>query len=98
MAKKLSALPAVTTEQTAQPRQLFVTVNTYNSDGNNVGSRVVDMYHYGTRNWLQNHTWWAMHNSCTVETVVATDQEVKDYVATANLALADKFAKEPLIA
>lgn len=75
-----------------QNRNLFVVVNTYGQDGKQVGTRVVDMYHYGTRNWLQNHHWWAMHNGCTVETMVANDAEVAEYLENAKKALAVKFA------
>lgn len=75
-----------------QNRNLFVVVNTYGQDGKQVGTRVVDMYHYGTRNWLQNHTWWAMHNGCVVETQPANDAEVEEYLANAKEALAKKFA------
>lgn len=77
-----------------QNRNLFVTVNTYNQDGKQIGTRVVDMYHYGTRNWLQNHHWWAMHNGHTVETMVANDAEVDEYLENAKKALAQKFAGE----
>ena len=74
-----------------QNRNLFVTVNTYGQDGKQVGTRVVDMYHYGTRNWLANHTWWAMHNNCTVEQMPANDAEIEEYLENAKNALAGKF-------
>lgn len=86
----IAAVPAVVEPQS---KTLYVTVTTYGQDGKQVGTRVVDMYHYGTRNWLQNHVWWAMHNSCAVEQVVATAEEVNDYLETARVALADKFAR-----
>lgn len=77
-----------------QNRNLFVSVNTYDPAGKQIGTRVVDMYHYGTRNWLQNHHWWAMHNGHTVETMVANEAEIEDYLANAKKALAQKFANE----
>lgn len=81
------------TENTAQEQQrtLFITVTTYDPKGQQVGTRVVDMYHYGTRNWLQNHHWWAMHNGNVVETMVATDAEVAEYLENARAELAAKF-------
>lgn len=86
MSKSVKSTVAPVTEKT-----LYVTVNTYNTKGEQIGTRVVDMYHYGTRNWLQNHHWWAMHNACAVETVVATPDEVTEYLTAATAALADKF-------
>src|ERR1700761_9605846 len=41
------------------PSNLFISVKTFDAEGKTVGERVVDMYHFGTRNWLQNHHWWA---------------------------------------
>lgn len=75
----------------AQQSQLYVTVNTYGTDGKQVGTRVVDMYHYGTRNWLQNHMWWAMHHAHSVETLIANEAEVADYIKNQEVALAEKF-------
>jgi hypothetical protein len=74
-------------------RSLFVSVETFDNDNKSIGSRVVDMYHYGTRNWLQNHTWWAMHNSCVVETRPATEEEAKAYVEAATASLVNKYNK-----
>lgn len=82
---------AVASAVPPQNRNLYVAVNTYNPDGKQVGTRVVDMYHYGTRNWLQNHHWWAMHNSHSVETMVADDAEVATYLESTKLALVAKF-------
>ncbi len=76
-----------TTEKTG----LFVSVNTFDADGRTIGERIVDMYHYGTRNWLQNHHWWAMHNGHCVEVTVATPEAVSAYVESSKIALANKF-------
>lgn len=54
-----------------QAKALHVQVDTFDSAGQQVGTRVVDMYHFGTRNWLANHTWWAMHNGHTVRQQLA---------------------------
>lgn len=80
----------------AQQRNLYVTVTTYASDGKQVGIRVVDMYHYGTRNWLQGHMWWAVHHGHTTETQPANDAEVADYVKEQEYALAYKYAKDQI--
>lgn len=70
---------------------LFVSVKTFDPEGRTIGERIVDMYHFGTRNWLQNHHWWAMHNQNCVEVNVATDEEISGYLDSAKLALAAKF-------
>lgn len=80
--------------ETAKPG-LFVSIKTFNAEGRTIGERIVDMYHYGTRNWLQNHHWWAMHNGHCVETTVATPAEVDEYMQSAKKALADKFNGAP---
>ena len=69
-----------------QSRALYVSVNTYDPGGKQVGTRVVDMYHYGTRNWLANHTWWAMHNGHTVEQMLANSAEIDAYLEKAKAA------------
>jgi len=73
------------------PSNLFISVKTFDVEGKTVGERVVDMYHFGTRNWLQNHHWWAMHNGHCVETNVATPTEIENYLAQSKVALAAKF-------
>lgn len=70
---------------------LFISVKTFDSEGKTIGERIVDMYHFGTRNWLQNHHWWAMHNGHCVETNIADDAEIANYLKNATAALAEKF-------
>lgn len=77
-----------------QQRNLYVKVITFNAEGKTIGERIVDMYHYGTRNWLQNHLWWAMHNGHEVEVNTANDEDVQAYVAQATKELAAKFQPE----
>lgn len=83
-----------TTQETTKPG-LFVSIKTFNAEGRTIGERIVDMYHYGTRSWLQNHHWWAMHNGHCVETTVATEAEVADYIESSKAALAAKFNGAP---
>jgi len=78
-----------------QRNNLFVSVKTFNSEGKTIGERIVDMYHYGTRNWLQTHLWWAMHQGHCVEQNIATPEEVEGYLAEAKAALAEKFNNTP---
>lgn len=78
-----------------QQKNLYVKVITYDQEGKTIGERIVDMYHYGTRNWLQNHIWWAMHNSHEIEQKCADPQDVKEYVANAAKELAAKFQDAP---
>lgn len=73
------------------PSNLFISVKTFDTEGKTVGERIVDMYHFGTRNWLQNHHWWAMHNGHCVETNVATPDEIADFIVQSKQALAQKF-------
>ena len=74
-----------------ETRNLYIVVDTVNFADEQIGTRVVDMYHFGTRNWLQNHQWWAMHNGHTVQTRNATAHEIEDYLESQRQALADKF-------
>lgn len=74
-----------------QNKNLYVTVTVYDVKGKQIGVRVVDMYHYGTRNWLQNHFWWAMHNSHSVQVDTSTEMEIDEYMARQTAALQDKF-------
>lgn len=80
-----------TTAPATGPSNLFISVKTFDVEGKTVGERIVDMYHFGTRNWLQNHHWWAMHNSHCVETNVASQDEITTYLAASKVALAAKF-------
>lgn len=75
-------------------KTLYIKVETYDGAGKQIGERVVDMYHFGTRNWLQTHQWWAMHNSHTIELRPADDGEVQAYLDEAKLKLAEKFNRE----
>ena len=84
----------VTPAQDTKPG-LFVSIKTFNAEGRTIGERIVDMYHYGTRNWLQNHHWWAMHNGHCVETTVATQAEIDAYMDASKAALAAKFNGSP---
>ncbi len=72
-------------------RTLYVRVDTFDIEGKTVGTRIVDMYHFGTNGWMQKHQWWAMHNGHTVETNVANEAEVADYVAYQKQLLAERF-------
>lgn len=94
MAKQVETAPIaqdVVANSTPQSRNLYASVNTFDAQGKSVGTRVVDMYHYGTSNWLSKHMWWAMHNGFCVETNIATDEEVGAYMASQELALQAKF-------
>ena len=55
---------------------------------------IVDLYHFGTRNWFANHMWWAAHNGHTIETNVANDEEVQAYVEKQKALLAERFQSE----
>ena len=72
-------------------KTLFVKVETYDKKGEKMGSRIVDMYHFGTRNWLQNHIWWAMHNEAGITQSVCSTAEVEAYMTEAKAKLAAQF-------
>lgn len=84
--------PAMGANDQQQSKVLYVTVETFNNEGRPVGFRVVDMYHYGTRNWLANHQWWAMHNDHMCEIKPATSEEANEYLAKAAQALQNKYS------
>lgn len=91
MKKQVQSAAADTSTNGNSQRNLYISVKTFDFEGKTVGERIVDMYHFGTRNWLQNHLWWAAHNNNCVETNVATDAEIADYLASGKAALAEKF-------
>lgn len=76
-----------------QANNLYMSVKTFDEQGKTVGERIVDLYHFGTRKWLQDHLWWAMHNSNCVEVNVANSDEIAGYVQKNAEALAAKFNK-----
>jgi hypothetical protein len=86
-----STVAAASNGTNPQQNNLFISVKTFDPEGRTIGERIVDMYHFGTRTWLQNHHWWAMHNGNCVETNVATQTEVDAYLAKGTAALAEKF-------
>lgn len=89
--------PLSSDPQNPQTKTLYITINTYEAGakGKNIGHRVVDLFHYGTRNWLNKHTWWAMHHGYVVEQVVSTPKEIENYVAEQKTLLANKFNNDP---
>lgn len=85
---------AITPPKAQEQRSLFIKVDTYDPQGKEIGTRIVDMYHFGTRNWLHSHQWWAMHNGHLIETRPAEDGEVQDHFAVQKKLLAEKFNTE----
>lgn len=55
---------------------LNIVVDTFDKSGKQLGTRTVDMYHFGTRNWLANHLWWATHNGHEVVVKQVPESEV----------------------
>jgi hypothetical protein len=95
---KKAAIPAATPISNT-PTNLFISVKTFDAEGKTVGERIVDHCHYGTRNWLANHLWWATHNGHCTEINIATPEEIAAYLDAGKQALAEKFnAKEPVAA
>lgn len=73
---------------------LYIRVETFNTEGREIGTRIVDLYHTGTRNWMSNHQWWAFHNGHTVEINVANSDEVNAYIDKQAAILAERFNTE----
>lgn len=71
--------------------ELYATICTYDQSGKQIGPhKVVDMYHFGTRDWVGKHLFWATHNNCIVEVQVSTEDEIEDYIASGVQKLAQK--------
>lgn len=87
MAKQVITTPA----EPARTNNLYMTINTVDVAGKAVGYRLVDLYHFGTRNWLSNHHWWAMHQGHEVIICPASQDEVNSYLAEKAKELQDKF-------
>lgn len=94
MAKKVEQVTTVEVTEPSKAKDLYVSVTTFKGDtGKPEFTRVVNLYHFGTRQWLQNHQWWAIHNGYSVNVAIATPDEVATYLDTAKANLAAKFAK-----
>lgn len=97
MAVAMAGVEAVvsTTEQNSpqeqRTRNLFVKVDTFNVEGRTIGTRIVDLFHFGTAAWFQKHMWWAMHNQCTVESKTAETEEIEAYIVAQKAALAERY-------
>ncbi len=91
MATKQVKKAAPEAAATSIPQNLFISVRTFDGLGKTVGERIVDMCHYGTRNWLSNHLWWATHNGHCTEVDLAKPAEIEAYLAKGVEALAAKF-------
>lgn len=76
------------------PQNLYISVSSFNAEGRTIGERIVDMHHFGTRKWLQDHLWWATHNGHSVEINVATAEQIDNYLAAGKAALAERFNSE----
>jgi hypothetical protein len=92
MTSKSNVQPVATQAPPAnQASNLFFSVKTFDPQGKDIGFRVVDLYHFGTRKWLQDHLWWALHHHNLVEINEATPEETDAYLVAAKAALAEKF-------
>lgn len=89
--KNIVAAEAVAATTNNKPNNLYMSVKTFDQEGKTIGERIVDLFHFGTRGWLQQHIWWAMLNSNCVEVNIATPEETAAYLASGVTALAEKF-------
>ncbi|OYV41145.1 MAG: hypothetical protein B7Z80_02715 [Rhodospirillales bacterium 20-64-7] len=77
-------------------KTLYMSVKTFDGKtGKDIGERIVDLYHFGTRAWLAKHTWWAMHNGHSLQVDMATDEEIGRYLFEQEKALQEKFNSKP---
>lgn len=97
MAKQVQTTPTTPVAQSMankgeRKQNLFFSVKTFDGQsGKEIGDRIVDLYHIGTRDWVSNHVWWAMHNGHEVVQNVATDEEVAYYLRDQEKKLQEKF-------
>lgn len=89
--------PAVTATN-GNPQNLYISVFTFNTEGKTIGERIVDMHHFGTRKWLQDHLWWSTHNGHATEINVASPEQIDGYLTSGKQALAAKFNTDPVSA
>ena len=82
--KSMTPQPATQAPVANQASNLFFSVKTFDAQGKDIGFRVVDLYHFGTRKWLQDHLWWALHHHNLVEINEATPEETGESSATRN--------------
>jgi len=88
MTKQVTAAAALESSAN-QNKYICVYTFEYNT-GKTLGERIVDLFHYGTRNWIQQHIWWAMHNGHDVEIKAASPEQIKAYITAGVEALAEK--------
>lgn len=75
-----------------QHRTLFIVVDTFDKVSNaKIGTRIVDLHHYGTKEWMFKHQWWALQRGHKVEIRTASVEETAEYTLNGAQALADKF-------
>jgi len=74
-------------------QNMFLFVETFDEQGRPIGERIVDMYHFGTNKWIAKHLYWAVHNKASVEMTPAKPEKIEQYLASAKMALAEKFNK-----
>ena len=95
MNKQVKTVPAATEAPANQNK--YICIYTFeNKTGKTIGERIVDLFHYGTRNWIQQHIWWAMHNGHEIEVKPATDDQISAYIKAGVEALAEKVNHKPL--
>lgn len=79
------------TQQTPQ-KSLYIKIETYNAKNQQVGERIVDIYHPGTAKWIQKHSWWAAHKGCLIEIRNADAGEIQAFLKEQQQADAVKAA------
>lgn len=91
-ANPTTSTPAIVVKSGEEEQKvLYVKIVTMDMKGKVIGERIVDMYHYGTRKWLHDHMWWAMHNDHLVEAQQASVTDVDTYLLAQRQKLAEKF-------
>lgn len=93
--KQVKAAAQVAAQTTSTPQNLYVFVHTFDAQGKTVGERIVDMCHYGTRDWLSKHLWWATHHGYGTEIDMASQAQIDEYIANGVKALAEKLNSAP---
>jgi hypothetical protein len=94
MSKQATVAAPQAVAQNSTPQNLFISVRTFDAQGKTIGERIVDMCHYGTRNWISSHLWWSTHNGHCVEIDIAKPEDIAGYLEAGKLELVAKFNNE----
>lgn len=95
MTKQVQKDAAQRASNNSTSQNLYFGVQSFDKEGHDIGFRIVDLYHFGTRKWMEKHTWWALHNGHTLEIIPTTPDQVTAHVAKLAAELVEKYSHTP---